>query len=63
MNSQYEVATGLWIGSKRGDLLRERKVLISRMIKGDITVKNRILEINNELTAMLASAHFKRKEK
>jgi hypothetical protein len=45
----YQVAPGLWIGSKEGDLVRERKKLISKMIHGDDTVKPRIFEITNEI--------------
>jgi hypothetical protein len=46
---KYQVVPGLWIGSKRGDLYRERKILISKYINGDETVKPRIKEITDEL--------------
>ena len=49
MNDQYQVAPGLWIGSKEGDLQRERQKLISRWLEGDEASKNRIFEITNEL--------------
>ena len=49
MNDQYQVAPGLWIGSKEGDLQRERQKLISKWLEGDEASKNRIFEITNEL--------------
>jgi len=52
MSDPYEVATGLWIGSRRGDLYRERKALISKLVNGDVTVKCRIKEITDELLKM-----------
>lgn len=48
-NNEYEVAPGLWIGSKEGDLQRERQKLISKWIEGDQESKSRIFEITNEL--------------
>lgn len=48
----YEVAPGLWIGSRYGDLCRERKILISRYAKGDETVKSRIKQITDEIYEM-----------
>jgi hypothetical protein len=61
MNDPYEVAPGLWIGSKRGDLYRERQVLISKLANGDDTVKVRIKEITDELIEMAMPKLFKRK--
>lgn len=49
MNDQYQVAPGLWVGSKEGDLQRERQKLISSWLEGDEASKNRIFEITNEL--------------
>lgn len=49
MNDPYQVAPGLWIGSKEGDLQRERQKLISSWLEGDDNSKNRIFEITNEL--------------
>lgn len=49
MNDQYQVAPGLWVGSKEGDLQRERQKLISKWLEGDDDSKNRIFEITNEL--------------
>ena len=49
MNDQYQVAPGLWVGSKEGDLQRERQKLISRWLEGDDASKSRIFEITNEL--------------
>lgn len=45
-DKKYEVANGLWLGSKYGDLRRERASLMKRMIHdGDDTVKPRIREL------------------
>lgn len=48
----YEAVPGLWIGSKQGDLVRERQLLISKWLDGDEESKNRIREITNELIEM-----------
>jgi len=61
MSDPYEVAPGLWIGSKEGELTRERKSLISRWIEGDQESKNRIFEITNELIEMRTGKFGKKK--
>lgn len=63
MTDKYEVAPGLWIGSKKGDLQRERQILISKWIEGDAESKDRIFEITNELIEMQTSVPFKGKRK
>ena len=60
-HNNYEVAPGLWIGSKNGDLQRERQILISKLANGDNSVKARIKEITDELIQMRTSRTFKRK--
>lgn len=60
-NDPYEVAPGLWIGSKEGDLTRERKKLISNWIDGEQESKDRIFEITNELIEMRMGKFGKRK--
>lgn len=60
MTDKYEVVPGLWIGSKKGDLQRERQILISKWVEGDTETKNRIFEITNELIEMNTSRSFKR---
>jgi hypothetical protein len=53
---QYEVANGLWIGSRFGDLRRERAALMKRLVHGnDESVKSRIRELTLEITAYLSS--------
>jgi hypothetical protein len=53
---QYEVANGLWIGSKFGDLRREREKLMRKLIQdNDASVKPRIREITLEMTEYLSS--------
>lgn len=60
-NDPYEVTPCLWIGSKEGDLARERKKLISKWVEGDQKSKNRIFEITNELIEMRMGKFGKRK--
>jgi hypothetical protein len=62
MSDKYEVAPGLWIGSKNGDLQRERQILISKLTNGDDSAKTRIKEITDELIQMRTAKTFKRKE-
>lgn len=61
MSDPYEVAPGLWVGSKRDDLTRERKKLISKWVEGDQESKDRIFEITNELIEMSMSRKMKGK--
>ena len=61
MNDKYEVVPGLWIGSKNGDLQRERQILMSKFVNGDDSVKTRIKEITDELIQMRTARTFKRK--
>lgn len=59
--SKYEVAPGLWIGSELGDLYRERKILMSKLISGDETAKHRIKEITDRIIEMRMPKRLKRK--
>ncbi len=53
---QYEVANGLWIGSRFGDLRRERAALMKRLVhSNDESVKPRIRELTLEITKYLSS--------
>ena len=61
MNDKYEVVPGLWIGSKNGDLQRERQILMSKFANGDDSVKTRIKEITDELIQTRTARTFKRK--
>ena len=46
----YEVVKGLWIGSKFGDLRRERARLMKRLVQNnDVSVKSRIRELTQEI--------------
>ena len=62
MADKYEVAPGLWIGSKNGDLQRERQILMSKLANGDDNAKTRIKEITDELIQMRTARTFKRKK-
>lgn len=63
MTDKYEVVPGLWIGSKKSNLQRERQILISKWIEGDTESKNRIFEITNQLIDMHMARPFKSKGK
>jgi hypothetical protein len=52
MTDPYQVVPGLWIGSKEGDLQRERQKLMSKWLDGDEHAKRRISEITHELIEM-----------
>jgi hypothetical protein len=46
----YEVVKGLWIGSKFGDLRRERAALMKKLIQNnDVSVKPKIRELTQEI--------------
>jgi hypothetical protein len=63
MTDPHEVAPGLWIGSKRGDLYRERQILMSKIgTEDDQSAKLRIREITNELIQMTAARPFKKEK-
>jgi hypothetical protein len=52
---QYEVANGLWIGSRFGDLRRERASLMKKLVhENDPSVKPRIRELTLEIEAYLS---------
>lgn len=56
---QYEVANGLWIGSKFGDLRREREKLMKKLVQdNDASVKPRIREITLEMTEYLSNKNI-----
>lgn len=53
----YEVTNGLWIGSKYGDLRRERAKLMKQLIHGeDSAVKDKIRNLNYEIYVHLKGA-------
>jgi hypothetical protein len=57
----YEVANGLWVGSKFGDLRRERSSLMKRLLhENDETVKPRIRELTHEIQESLSGKKFKK---
>jgi hypothetical protein len=50
----YEVTKGLWIGSKYGDLRRERASLMKKLVHdNDLSVKPRIRELTLEIQSYL----------
>lgn len=49
----YEVANGIWVGSKFGDLRRERAALMKKLVHGEDSVKPRIRELTLEIEKYL----------
>ena len=59
----YEVANGLWIGTKFGDLRRERAALMKQLVlNNDTTVWPRIRELTSEIQSCLAARPFSPKK-
>ena len=46
-SSKYEVAPGLFIGSEIGDIDREIKVLIKKLVDGDESVLSEITRLSD----------------
>ena len=51
--SKYEVAPGLFIGSEIGDINREIKRLIKKLVEGDKSVIPRITELSRRKEQLL----------
>ena len=59
----YEVANGLWIGSKFGDLRRERAALMKRLVAdNDTSIRPRIRELTSEIQSYLSAKPFSPKK-
>ena len=51
----YDVVNGLWVGSKIGDMRRERANLMKKLIRdNDVSVKPRIRELTLEMQSYLS---------
>jgi hypothetical protein len=46
--SKYEILPGLWVGSEIGDINREIKRLVKRLVEGDERVLREITRLSRE---------------
>ena len=46
--SEYEILPGLWVGSEIGDINREIKGLVKRLVEGDERVLPEITRLSRE---------------
>ena len=60
--SKYEKATGLWIGSEKGDIDREIKQLLGKRIDGDWTTEDsvRFSTLTNRRMQLMMPKRFRR---
>jgi hypothetical protein len=47
-SSKYEILPGLWVGSEIGDINREIKRLVKRLVEGDERVLPEITRLSRE---------------
>jgi hypothetical protein len=60
--SKYEVAPGLWIGSEIGDINREIKSLMKRLVDGDECVLPEITRLSHEKEKLMMPKRLRREE-
>lgn len=60
--TKYEVAPGLWIGSEIGDINREIKSLMKRLVDGDESVLPEITRLSREKEKLMMSKKLRREE-
>lgn len=53
MSDKYKVAPGLFVGSREGDIDREIKVLVGKLINGDESAKPKIRRLQDERRNLL----------
>jgi hypothetical protein len=58
-SSKYEIVPSLWIGSEIGDIDREIKVLIKRLVDGDESVLLEITSLSRKREQLLMSKRFR----
>lgn len=57
--SKYEVAPGLFIGSEIGDIDREIKVLIKKLVDGDESILPEITRLSNRKIELMKPKRFR----
>ena len=57
--SKYKIAPGIWIGSEIGDINREIKQLVKKLVDGDETVLPKITKLTNKKIELLKPKKFR----
>ena len=60
--SKHEVAPGLWIGSDIGDINREIKSLMKRLVEGDESVLHEITRLSRKKEKLMMPKRLRREE-
>jgi hypothetical protein len=60
--SEYEILPGLWVGSEIGDINREIKRLVKRLVEGDERVLPEITRLSREKEKLMMSKRLRREE-
>jgi hypothetical protein len=60
--SKYEILPGLWVGSEIGDINREIKRLVKRLVEGDERVLPEITRLSREKEKLMMPKILRREE-
>lgn len=60
--TKYEVAPGLWIGSEIGDINREIKSLMKRLLDGDESALPEITRLSRKKEKLMTPKRLRREE-
>jgi hypothetical protein len=60
--SKYEMLPGLWIGSEIGDIDREIKSLMKRLVDGDKSVLPEITRLSRKKEKLMMPKRLRREE-
>jgi hypothetical protein len=60
--SKYEILPGLWVGSEIGDINREIKKLVKRLVEGDERVLPEITRLSREKEKLMMPKILRREE-
>ncbi len=61
-SSKYEILPGLWVGSEIGDINREIKRLVKRLVEGDEKVLPEITRLSREKEKLMMPKRLRREE-
>jgi hypothetical protein len=60
--SKYEILPGLWVGSEIGDINREIKRLMKRLVEGDERVLPEITRLSRKKEKLMMPKRLRREE-
>lgn len=60
--SKYEILPGLWVSSEIGDINREIKSLVKRLVEGDERVLPEITRLSREKEKLMMPKRLRREE-